>query len=109
MSGCDYQADDWSCKKGQLLPAFEIQNFIASPCPACNTREFLLLAYRRSKKIEDSRACPFCFSSNSLHSIGWKIAIDTATHINPVLTELILSEINMAVVSDTQKPCNLFN
>ena len=88
---------------------FEIQNFIASPCPACNTREFLLLAYRRSKKIEDSRACPFCFSSNSLHSIGWKIAIDTATHINPVLTELILSEINMDVVSDTQKPCNLFN
>ena len=107
MSDCDYQADDWSCKKGQLLPPFEIQNFIASPCPACNTREFLLLAYRRSKKIEDTRACPFCFSSNSLHSIGWKIAIDTAAHINPTLTELILKEMNLDASNTSKKSCRL--
>jgi hypothetical protein len=108
MSNCNYQADDWSCINGQLLPPFEIQNFIASPCPACNTREFLLLAYRRSKKIEDSRACSFCFSSNSLHSIGWKIAIDTATDVNPSITELILNEINGDVLNHSQKSCKFF-
>lgn len=100
---CYYAIDGWSCRAGQLLPGFEVPNFMSSPCPACNTRLFLELAYRRSNKIEESSPCPFCFLSGGQQSLGWQIALDTATPLNPLLVSEILQEIELNTCSNPPK------
>jgi hypothetical protein len=83
MTDCTYQFSDWACKSGQLLPAFDAVGLAASPCPSCNTHEFLRLAWQRSQHIAANDPCPFCFGNKSLHSLSFKIAFDAAQTANP--------------------------
>ena len=83
MSDCAYQSSDWTCQSGQLLPEFGAQGLAASPCPACNTHEFIKLAWQRSQKLASRDPCPFCFGKPSMHSLSFKIALDAAQTANP--------------------------
>lgn len=81
---CDYENAGWRCNSSGFMGFGEdvLEPGWSTPCPRCNTGQFLEIAMRRSQPAASgSGRCPCC--GPGVAEMAYAAALETAMSVNP--------------------------